>query len=163
MIMQISKNKVVSIGFKLTDADGALIDESSTEEPLTFIQGIGSFIPAVESALEGKESGAELKVTVTPEEGFGHRDEELVHSVPRDRFQSGGELEVGMQVQGQDDGGTPAIFTVVAVEGENVKLDGNHPLAGMTLNFDVKVGDIRDATAEELDHGHVHGPGGHHH
>ena len=163
MIMQVSKNKVVSIGFKLTDADGTLIDESSTEEPLMFIQGIGSFIPAVESALEGKESGAELKVTVTPEEGFGHRDEELVHSVPKDRFQSGGELEVGMQVQGQDDQGTPAIFTVVKVEESNVTLDGNHPLAGMTLNFDVKVGEIRDATAEELDHGHVHGPGGHHH
>ncbi len=163
MIMQVSKNKVVSIGFKLTDADGTLIDESSTEEPLMFIQGIGSFIPAVESALEGKESGAELKVTVTPEEGFGHRDEELVHSVPKDRFQSGGDLEVGMQVQGQDDQGTPAIFTVVKVEESSVTLDGNHPLAGMTLNFDVKVGEIRDATAEELDHGHVHGPGGDHH
>lgn len=161
--MQVSKNKVVSIGFKLTDADGTLIDESSTEEPLMFIQGIGSFIPAVESALEGKESGAELKVTVTPEEGFGHRDEELVHSVPKDRFQSGGDLEVGMQVQGQDDQGTPAIFTVVKVEESSVTLDGNHPLAGMTLNFDVKVGEIRDATAEELDHGHVHGPGGDHH
>ncbi|MCR9142280.1 MAG: peptidylprolyl isomerase [bacterium] len=161
--MQISKNKVVSIGFKLTDGDGSLIDESSTEEPLKYIQGVGSFIPAVESALEGKEEGAELKVTVTPEEGFGQRDEELVHSVPKDRFQSGGDLQVGMQVQGQDDSGTPAIFTVVALEDDTVKLDGNHPLAGMTLNFDVKVGEIRDATQEEIDHGHVHGPGGHQH
>lgn len=161
--MQISKNKVVSIGFKLTDADGSLIDESSTEEPLTYIQGIGSFIPAVESALEGKKSGDELEVTVTPEDGFGERDEELVHSVPRSQFQSGGDLEVGMQVQSQDPDGGPVIFTVVAVNTDNVTLDGNHPLAGMTLNFSVKVGDVRDATKEELDHGHVHGPGGHHH
>ena len=161
--MQISKNKVVSIGFKLTDADGSLIDESSTEEPLTYIQGIGSFIPAVESALEGKKSGDELEVTVTPEDGFGERDEELVHSVPRSQFQSGGDLEVGMQVQSQDPDGGAVIFTVVAVNTDNVTLDGNHPLAGMTLNFSVKVGDVRDATKEELDHGHVHGPGGHHH
>ena len=161
--MQISKNKVVSIGFKLTDAQGSLIDESTTEEPLMYIQGIGSFIPAVEQALEGKEAGDELKVTVTPEEGFGQRDEDLVHSVPRDRFQSADQLEVGMQVQGQDDSGTPAIFTVVGVDDQNIKLDGNHPLAGMTLNFDVKISEVRDATAEEIDHGHVHGPGGHHH
>ncbi len=150
------------ISFKLTDGDGALIDETSAEEPLAYLHGHQSFIPAVEAALEGKAAGDELKVTVTPEEGFGPRDEELLHSVPRDRFQTeGGELQAGMQVQGQDDQGNPAIFTIVKVDGETVTLDGNHPLAGRTLNFDLKVAEVRDATAEEISHGHVHGPGGH--
>jgi FKBP-type peptidyl-prolyl cis-trans isomerase SlyD len=160
--MQISKNKVVTLKYRLTDDDGDLIDESTEAEPMAYIHGVGNLIPGLEAALEGKQKGDALKVTVNPEEGFGDRNDELTRVVSRNVFDFVEELEVGMQFQ-TDGGQGMEVVTIVGIEGDQVTVDGNHPLAGVTLSFDVAVLDVRDATQEELSHGHVHGPGGHHH
>lgn len=159
--MQISKHKVVSIDYTLTGDDGAVIDTSDGREPLAFIQGAGNIIPGLESALEGRGKGDELQVKIAPDQGYGERVDSLRQEVPKDRFEADS-VEVGMQFHAHTDSG-PLLVTVVDVDDENVTVDGNHPLAGVNLNFDVTVVDVRDATAEELDHGHVHGPGGHQH
>ncbi len=160
--MQISKNKVVTLKYRLTDDDGDLIDESTDAEPMAYIHGVGNLIPGLEAALEGKQKGDALKVTVNPDEGFGDRNDELTRVVSRTVFDFVEELEVGMQFQ-TDGGQGMEVVTIVGIEGDQVTVDGNHPLAGVTLSFDVSVLDVRDATQEELSHGHVHGPGGHHH
>jgi FKBP-type peptidyl-prolyl cis-trans isomerase SlyD len=160
--MQISKNKVVTLKYRLTDDDGDLIDESTDAEPMSYIHGAGNLIPGLEAALEGKQKGDALKVTVNPEEGFGDRNDELTRVVSRTVFEFVEELEVGMQFQTDGDQGMEVV-TIVGIEGDQVTVDGNHPLAGVTLSFDVSVLDVRDASKEELSHGHVHGPGGHHH
>lgn len=160
--MKISKHSVVSIDYTLTNDAGKVLDSSKGREPLSYIQGMGSLIPGLENALEGKGKGESLKVSIPPKDGYGERDEGLVQDVPRDQFGEGAEVEIGMQFQVDTEGGE-VVVTVVGVEPETVKVDGNHPLAGETLNFDVTVSEVRAATEEELHHGHVHGPGGHHH
>jgi FKBP-type peptidyl-prolyl cis-trans isomerase SlyD len=159
--MQIANQKVVTIDYTLRDDQGDVLDSSQGQEPLTYIHGAGNIIPGLENALAGKGPGESLKVTIPPAEGYGDRDEELVQKVPRDRF-PGGSVEVGMRFHAQGSAGSQVV-TVVAVDEGNVTVDANHPLAGMTLAFDVKVLEVRDATADELQHGHVHGKGGHHH
>jgi FKBP-type peptidyl-prolyl cis-trans isomerase SlyD len=159
--MQVTNRKVVTIDYTLTDEKGEVLDSSKGSEPLAYLHGAGNIVPGLETALEGKSAGDVLKVTVTPEEGYGARDEELVQPVPRDRFPIE-DVEVGMQFEAKGDGGTQLV-TVVAVTDEAVTVDANHPLAGVPLTFDVTVVDVRDATLEELKHGHVHGEGGHHH
>lgn len=154
--MQISKNKVVAIDYTLTDDDGNTLDTSANREPLKYIQGAGNIIPGLERALEGEESGAQVNVTVQPDEGYGQRDENLKQQVPRNLFEGVDTLEPGMQFQAQTEGGVQ-IITVAEVGDEQVLVDANHPLAGVTLNFDVNVVEVRDATEEELEHGHVHG------
>ncbi len=160
--MQISKNKVVFIDYTLKDDDGNVIDSSQGREPLPFIQGVGNIIPGLENALEGKAVGDSLQVSIPPAEAYGERNDEMVHAVPRKMFETADDLEVGMQFQTQSEAGMQVV-TVVGIEEEDVMVDANHPLAGATLNFDVAVMDIRDASEEELEHGHVHGPGGHDH
>jgi FKBP-type peptidyl-prolyl cis-trans isomerase SlyD len=160
--MQIGNQKVVSIEYTLTDERGEVLDTSEGQEPLTYIQGGGSIIPGLESALEGKSVGDVLKVTVSPEQAYGERDEELVQAVPRERFPPGLAITKDMRFNAQGPHGSQAV-TVVAVDDKNITVDGNHPLAGVTLSFDVKVVEVREATADELEHGHVHGKGGHHH
>ncbi len=160
--MQIGSNKVVTIDYTLTDNEGTVIDTSKGEEPMSYIQGIGNLIPGLESALEGKSAGDTLQVSVAPEEGYGLRDEALMQVMPMEAFEGVGEVEVGMQFRARTAEWTQ-ILTVVEVDGDNVTVDGNHPLAGLTLNFDVAVRDVRDATGEELSHGHAHGPEGHGH
>jgi FKBP-type peptidyl-prolyl cis-trans isomerase SlyD len=160
--MQIAKQKVVTIEYTLTDEQGEVLDTSEGQEPLVYIQGMGSIIPGLETALEGKAAGDALRVTVAPEHGYGKRDEELVMVMPRDRFPPGSEIEKGMRFQAQSAGGSHVV-TVVTVDDKNVTIDANHPLAGVTLAFDVKIVEVRDATADELKHGHVHGQGGHDH
>ncbi|MBI3244355.1 MAG: peptidylprolyl isomerase [Chloroflexi bacterium] len=160
--MQIAKHKVVTINYTLTDDEGKVIDSSKGGEPLAYIQGIGNLIPGLEAALEGRSSGDTLAVSISPEDGYGLRDEAMMQVVARDTFNSADELEIGMRFRAQLEGGTH-VFTVVGVDGDEVTIDGNHPLAGMTLNFDVAVVDVREATAEELSHGHAHGPDGHGH
>lgn len=160
--MQIANDVVVSIEYTLTDDQGTVIDSSVGGEPLTYLHGAGNIIPGLEGALEGKKVGDSFKVSVTPAEGYGEKDEGLLQVVPRGMFQGVDQVEVGMQFHAQTDHGMQVI-TVAGVEGDNVTVDGNHPLAGQNLNFDVKVVDIRVATGEELEHGHVHGAGGHHH
>ncbi len=160
--MMIAKNKVVAIDYKLTDRDGKLIDSSDGQGPLYYIQGIGNLIPGLESALEGKKSGDSLKVSIPPKDAYGERNESLCQKVPRDQFDTMEKIEVGMQFEVETDNGE-VVVSVVEVSDESVTVDGNHPLAGVELHFDVTVKEIREATAEEMAHGHVHGPGGHHH
>lgn len=160
--MKISKNAVASIEYTLTDDGGTVIDTSEGGEPLAYIHGIGNLIPGLEKELEGKGAGDAVKVHIAPEDGYGERDDQMVQSVSRDQMPQGVEIEVGMQLQAESEGGMHVV-TVIAVEDDQVQLDANHPLAGVPLNFDVKIVEVRDATAEELEHGHVHGEGGHQH
>jgi len=160
--MKIGEDKVVSIHYTLTDSGGSVLDSSSGNEPLLYLHGAGNIIPGLESALEGKVSGDKLSVTVDPEQGYGTRDERLVQAVPRSAFKGVEQLAPGMQFQAQGPQGT-RLVVITQVTADIVTVDANHPLAGQTLHFEVEVTEVRDATSEELEHGHVHGPGGHHH
>lgn len=160
--MQIAANKVVSIDYTLTDDNGTVIDTSEGRGPLLYLAGAGNIIPGLEKALEGKSAGDSLQVKVSPEEGYGDRHEQMVQEVPKDAFQGVEDIQVGMQFHAESDHG-PLPVVVVGVSDETVTVDGNHPLAGENLNFDVTVVEVRDASDEEMAHGHVHGPGGHEH
>jgi FKBP-type peptidyl-prolyl cis-trans isomerase SlyD len=158
--MQVGNNRVVAIDYTLKDDDGKIIDTSQGREPLSYIQGIGNLIPGVETALEGKAEGERVEITVPPETGYGVRDEALVLSLDRDKFGEVEDLQEGLRFR-MDSGDESMIFTVTNIEDDKVHVDGNHPLAGMTLHFDITVQSIRDATTEELEHGHVHGDAHH--
>jgi FKBP-type peptidyl-prolyl cis-trans isomerase SlyD len=160
--MQIAKNTVATIDYTLTDPSGQVIDTSKGRQPLAYLHGASNIIPGLETALEGKGAGESLAVTVPPEQGYGARDPNLVQPVPRSNFQGISEIKPGMQFQAQTPDGA-RVVTVVNVDPQNVTVDANHPLAGMELQFDVKVVDVRPATTEEVAHGHVHGPNGHNH
>lgn len=162
--MKIAEKCVVTMHYTLTSDEGDTIDSSIGAEPLTFLHGVGMLIPGLENQILGQEKGFKSKIKVDPKTGYGERSEEAMFSVPKSGFQSEGgeELIIGMQVQVETEGG-PALAIVSSIEGDDVKLDMNHPLAGMNLNFDVEIIEVREATQEELDHGHVHGPGGHQH
>jgi FKBP-type peptidyl-prolyl cis-trans isomerase SlyD len=159
--MKIAAQVVASFEYHLKDDEGQLIDSSEGNGPLSYIHGTGSIIPGLEQELEGKAVGDELDVRVPPEKGYGLRDERMIHEVPREKFPPG-EISVGMQVQARGPEGD-SILTIVGVEDEVVRLDANHPLAGVALNFQIKVVEVRAATPQELEHGHVHGPHGHDH
>lgn len=159
--MKITTHHVVSIHYTLTDNAGTVLDTSSGREPLNYIHGIGALIPGMEEGLEGKTTGEKLQLKIAPEKGYGMRNEEFVQQVPMAAF-GGQEVKPGMQFEAGNDG-QRYIVTVTGVEGDMVTVDGNHPLAGVELNFDVEVLDVREATGDELAHGHVHGPGGHQH
>ena len=160
--MQISKNKVVSIDYTLTDSKGEVLDSSSKGQPLQYIQGAGQLIPGLEKALEGKAAGDAVKAQIPAKEAYGLRDDSLMQTIPKENFEDIPDLKIGMELEAESDDGV-RVITVVAIEGDDVIVDGNHPLAGMDLSFDVKIMGVRDATADEIGHGHVHGPGGHHH
>jgi FKBP-type peptidyl-prolyl cis-trans isomerase SlyD len=160
--MQIAENTVVQIHYTLKNATGDVIDSSQGQEPLAYLHGAGSIVEGLESALAGKTVGDKLDVTVEPERGYGDRREDLVQTVDRSNFVGVEEIEVGMQFLAQTPWGEQPV-TVMAVADDSVELDGNHPLAGETLNFSVEVVDVRQASEEELQHGHAHGEGGHHH
>jgi FKBP-type peptidyl-prolyl cis-trans isomerase SlyD len=161
--MKIAKDHVVQIEYKLTGPDGAVLDESAGE-PLTYLHGGRNIIPGLERQLEGLVSGDQRMVTVEAGEAYGERSDEMIRDVPKAELLSSGldNLQVGMQLQGHSPQGVQ-VFTITNVGAENVTLDGNHPLAGLQLKFDVRVVGVRKATLEELAHGHAHGPGGHHH
>ena len=160
--MQIVKDKVVAIDYTLTGSDGEVIDSSQGQEPLVYLHGAGNIVPGLERALEGKAAGDAVNATVEPDQGYGQKNPALVQPVPRAQFPGVQDIAVGMQFQAQTNHG-PRVVTVVGVDDETVTVDANHPLAGETLRFDVKVVEVRDATQHELDHGHAHGPGGHQH
>ncbi|HSS66633.1 MAG TPA: peptidylprolyl isomerase [Gammaproteobacteria bacterium] len=153
--MVIADQKVVSIHYKLTDDDGQVIQESTGGEPLSYVHGAGNIIPGLESALSGKAAGDKLNVSVEPEQGYGSRNEALIQELPRKVFEGIEDIQEGMQLQAHSEQGTQVI-TVARVDGDRITVDGNHPLAGQTLNFEVEVDDVRDATSEEVAHGHVH-------
>jgi FKBP-type peptidyl-prolyl cis-trans isomerase SlyD len=160
--MQITKDAVASIHYTLTDDDGNTIDSSAGGEPLAYIHGNGHLIPGLERELEGKSEGDKLDVKITPADGYGEFDKSLIQRVPRRVLKGVGDLYVGMQLHAQSEQGVRTV-TITQLQGDMVTLDGNHPLAGKNLNFKVEVVGVRAATEEELAHGHVHGPGGHHH
>jgi FKBP-type peptidyl-prolyl cis-trans isomerase SlyD len=160
--MKIEANKVVSIDYTLKDDDGNIVDTSQGAEPLVYLHGANNIITGLESELDGKSIGEQISVRVPPEHAYGVRDDEKQQSVPRAMF-GDEEIKVGAQYHAAGPDGRHLTVTVVDVSDDEVTVDANHPLAGYHLNFDVKVVGVRDATAEELDHGHVHGPGGHHH
>lgn len=161
--MTIKDNSAVSFHYTLTDDDGQQLDSSVGKEPLAYLHGAGNIIPGLENALTGKAVGDAMTVAVSAAEGYGEVQKELIQDVPRSSFQGIDEIEVGMQFEAQTGQGGAVPVTVTAVTDEMITVDGNHPLAGKNLNFDVTIEAIRDATEEELEHGHVHGPGGHHH
>lgn len=160
--MIIAPGSVVFFDYTLTDDDKVVIDSSTGGEPLGYVHGAGQIVPGLEKALEGRSAGETLTVTVPPEEAYGLPDPENVAVVPADQIEGVDELEVGTQLHTEtEDGETTVVVT--KIEGDQITIDGNHPLAGLTLHFDVTIREVRAATDEELDHGHVHGPGGHQH
>lgn len=154
--MNIQNNSAVSFHYKLTDDDGINIDSSEGKEPLDYLHGAGNIIPGLEKALEGKTIGDSLTVAVTAAEGYGEVQKELIQEVPKESFQGIDTIEVGMQFEAQTGQGGTVPVTVVAVTDELVTVDGNHPLAGKNLNFDVTIEDVREATEEQLARGHLH-------
>ena len=160
--MQVGKHKVVTIDYTLTDDDGNVMDSSKGGDPLVYLHGASNIIPGLETALEGKKVDEDLSVRVAPADAYGERDDTKQQSVPREMF---GDEEIKQDAQYHASGpnGEHVSVTVISVSDTEVIVDANHPLAGVPLNFAVKVLDIRNATDEELEHGHVHGDGGHHH
>jgi FKBP-type peptidyl-prolyl cis-trans isomerase SlyD len=158
--MVIVDAKVVSIHYTLKNKDGELLDKSAEGEPLSYIHGTESIIPGLEAALAGKSAGDKLSVSVAPEQAYGLRSESLVQELPRDAFEGIDDIREGMRLQAESEHGT-RVITVTNVAADLIKVDGNHPLAGETLNFDVEVDDVRDATTQEIEHGHVHSDGDH--
>jgi FKBP-type peptidyl-prolyl cis-trans isomerase SlyD len=156
--MQITKNKVAGIHYTLRDNSGTVIDTSDGRDPLYYLHGSGNLIAGMEEGLEGKAKGDKLQLKISPEKGYGEKDPAMTQKVPRSAF---GEQEVRKGMKFSTDQG--AVVTVTDVGLEAVTVDANHPLAGVELNFAVEVMEVRNATQEEMEHGHVHGPGQHHH
>ena len=159
--MNIARHSVVTIDYTLTSPEGEVLDSSQGGEPLSYLHGVGMLIPGLEKNLEGKTAGQPFDVKIAPHEGYGLRDERLVHQITKKQLPPGMEVEIGLELSAKGPEGE-LVMTVVAVEGEQVTLDGNHPLAGIELHFVGEIKEVRAATKDELTHGHVHGPGGHH-
>lgn len=152
--MEIADRRVATIHYTLTNDAGNVIDKSSAEAPLSYLHGAGNIVPGLEKALAGKQAGDTLKADLAPEEAYGPRHDGLVQTVPRSAFQGVDSVEPGMQFEARTERG-PLLVTVTKVEPEQVTVDGNHPLAGQNLHFDVSVEDVREATEEEQQQGRV--------
>lgn len=165
--MNIGKNSVVSFHYQVSTEEGELVDRSGPNEPLTYIHGSAQIIPGLEDALAGQAKGAHVEAQVPPEKGYGKYDPQLDLKVPLDAFPENAraKLQPGFHFMAEHptQNGQDVMFTVHKVEGNDVLVSGNHPLAGKALKFVVDIVDVRVATDEEISHGHVHGPGGHHH
>ena len=147
--MEITKDKFAAFHYTLKDVNGVELDSSAETEPLGYVHGRGYLIPGLEAQLEGKKAGDKFSCTIQPKDGYGERDERLVAELPRDRFDTDVEIETGMQFQVMTPAG-PTIVTVIEVNGDRIKIDGNHEMAGKILNFDIEVVEVRDTTEEEL-------------
>ncbi len=158
--MQITDNTAVSFHYTLTNNSGEQLDSSIGSEPLLYLHGAGNIIPGLEAALLGKKAGDKLNVSIEPEHAYGLIDENMVQVVSKKMFE-GMDVEIGMQFHADVSYGS-GVITITAIDGDDVTIDGNHPLAGEHLNFDVEVVDVRPATADEIAHGHIHGTGCHH-
>lgn len=158
--MQITDKTAVSFHYTLTNPSGEQLDSSRGEEPLLYLHGAGNIIAGLEAALAGKSAGDTFSVTIPPAEGYGELAPEMVQVVSKKMFE-GMDVEVGMQFHADVSHGS-GIITITEIDGDDVTIDGNHPLAGETLIFDVEVVDVRPATDDEMAHGHIHGAGCHH-
>jgi FKBP-type peptidyl-prolyl cis-trans isomerase SlyD len=160
--MQIESNSVVTLHYTLKDNDGNIIDQSD-DGSFLYLHGAMNIIPGLENALTGKAAGDELSVSVTPEQGYGVKDPARIQDVPKEMFEGNDEIQVGVQFHAEGPDGAAVVVTVIEVKDDVVVIDGNHALAGVDLNFDVRIVDVRVASEEEVSHGHVHGPHGHAH
>lgn len=160
--MNITNDCVASFHYTLTDSSGKTLDSSEGHEPLSYLHGAGNIIPGLESALLGKIAGDKLNVAVPAAQAYGLRDDGLIQELPSSMFSGIDKIEVGMEFHAETEHGMQVV-TVTKVEGDTVTIDGNHPLAGVDLNFAVEITEVRSATEDELHHGHAHGAGGHHH
>lgn len=160
--MQVQSDHVVSIDYTLKNDAGEVMDSSEQTGPLAYLHGHQNIIPGLEKALDDKAVGETLSVSIEPADAYGERNEEMIQTVPRSMFQGVDEIEPGMRFQAQTEGGV-TVVTIKEVNGDEITLDGNHELAGETLHFDVEIKDVRPASEEEIEHGHVHGPDGHEH
>jgi FKBP-type peptidyl-prolyl cis-trans isomerase SlyD len=160
--MQIAKHRVVTLHYTLKDNDDNILDKSE-DGSFCYLHGANNIIPGLEDALTGKTAGEELSVSIPPEQAYGIHDATKTQSVPREMFPEEQEVKPGMQFHAQGPDGQSLVVTVAKVESDQITVDGNHPLAGVQLNFEVKVMDVREANGEEIEHGHVHDPHGHHH
>ncbi|MDD1631633.1 MAG: peptidylprolyl isomerase [Methylococcaceae bacterium] len=160
-MMQVADNMAVSIHYTLTNDDGEVLDSSIGDEALVYLHGGGNIIPGLEKALHGKVAGDKFNVRIAPEDAYGELMEEMVQVISRDMFEGIDNIEVGMQFHADVSSGS-GVVTVVNIEDDDITIDGNHPLAGLALTFDVEVIDVRAATEEEAAHGHIHGAGCHH-
>ncbi|HCS27752.1 MAG TPA: peptidylprolyl isomerase [Spongiibacteraceae bacterium] len=154
--MNIANDCVVAFHYTLTDDNGVELDSSKGGEPLAYLHGHGGIIPGLENELTDKAKGDSLKVVVQPADGYGDFNPDMLQQVPREAFQGVDSIEAGMQFQAQGEGGQMQMVVVREVTDETVLVDGNHPLAGQVLNFDVSIEEVRAASAEEIEHGHVH-------
>lgn len=159
--MKIQENAVVGMHYTLKNSTGEVIDSSEGGDLLSYLQGAGNIIVGLEKALEGKEKGDKVEVAIEPEEGYGPHREELIQEAPVSAFQGVDNLEVGMGFQAETEQG-PIPVRITAIEGETVTVDGNHELAGEKLFFSVSIEEVREATEDELAHGHIHGEGCNH-
>lgn len=160
--MKISKHRVAILDYTLTDDDGQVIDESH-DGSFSYLHGAGNIIPGLEKALAGRKSGEILRVVIEAADAYGERDPARIQRLPRDRFPPDADLQAGTRFQAQSQDGHPQVVTLTGIDGAEVIVDANHPLAGQRLHFEVTILSVRSAKKEEITHGHVHGAGAHHH
>ncbi|MGE5401125.1 MAG: FKBP-type peptidyl-prolyl cis-trans isomerase [Ignavibacteriales bacterium] len=161
--MPIKPNQVVTVNYSLKDENGEILDATTKEQPFAFLSGQNQILPKLEEEISTMIIGSKKQIVLSPEEAYGEYQPESVQVVNRSNFPEGSKLEEGMEFVANTPDGQQLPFIITKIEGDDITLDFNHPLAGETLTFDLELLDIRDATAEELTHGHVHGNGGHHH
>ena len=159
MALLIGKHSVVSLNYTLKNDAGDIMDTSEGRQPLIYLHGANSLIQGLEKELEGKAEGAKFNTTIAPDQAYGEIREELVQTIDKSAFQGVESVEPGMTFVAQGEGGHQQQVRITAVEGEQVTVDANHPMAGQTLHFEVEVIEVRDATAQEIEHGHVHAHG----
>lgn len=160
-MMKIDKEAVASIDYTLTDDNGSVLDTSDGGEPLSYLHGAGNIIPGLEEELAGRVAGDAFTATIEPKDAYGDYNDELIFSVTKDQFDDPGELAEGLHFQAEI-AGEPRLCTVAKIEGDKVEVNANHPLTGMTLHFEITVREVREATSEEIEHGHVHDGERHH-
>ncbi len=160
--MQITNNTAVSIHYTLTNDLGEQLDTTIGSEPLDYLHGQGNIISGLETALTGKEVGEKFNIRIDAADAYGELSDEMIQVVSRDMFDGIDKIEVGMQFHAAVNSGT-GIITVINIDGDDITIDGNHPMAGQALNFSVEIMAIRLATKDEVEHGHIHGSGCHHH
>lgn len=161
--MSVGMNKVITFNYILKDEEGTLLDSSSNKEPMAFLSGSKQIIPKLEEVLNGMIIGSKKSVKVSAADAYGEYSEDAIQKIKKDQFPEEAKIEVGMTYLANSPDGKQMPFLVSEINDQDITIDFNHPLAGKNLEFDVELLDVRDATPEEIQHGHVHGAGGHHH